>query len=262
MINALNKSVDDKLAYRGVLAGAYGAMFVPLLFFVPLPTKEVALVLMVSMAVHLFYQMVMVRSYTLGDFSRVYPLARGMAPLLTGLGAILFLGESLTAIEALGLGFVAVGLVAFATEDGFKGVAALAMLFAALTGLAVTAYNLVDATGVRLAEVAFTYIAWLFVLDGLQMSIATLVMRRSQFPNAVRSVWKPALWGGLMTVFSYSMYLYALRIGQTAEIAALRETSVIFAALIGAFWLKESFGPRRIAAALVVVTGIVMMQIS
>lgn len=262
MINALNKSVDDKLAYRGALSGIYGAVFVPALFFVPLPTKEVALVLAGSMAVHLCYQLFMVRSYALGDFSRVYPFTRGMAPLLTGLGAILFLGEPLTAIEAIGLGFVAIGLIAFAAEKGLKGVAGQAMLFAGLTGIAVTAYNLVDATGVRLAEVAFTYIVWLFVLDGLQMTITTLVLRRSGFPAAIRSVLKPAMIGGLMTVFSYSMYLYALRIGQTAEIAALRETSVIFAALIGVFWLKESFGPRRIIAALVVVTGIVMMQIS
>ncbi|MEQ8733958.1 MAG: DMT family transporter [Rhodospirillaceae bacterium] len=264
--NALVKAGGDKLAIRAISMAMFAIVALPVVFFVPLPTAPVWGLLMASVTVNMIYHVCVVNAYRYGDLSLVYPVMRGIAPVLTGLGAYLVLAEDLSLFQFAGLVVLSLGIFAFALERrsavtllSSKGPA---LAFAMVSGICIALYTLIDATGVRTVDVALTYIAWIFLLDGTLFPIGAALWRRRTLVAVIQENTRAGFYSGGLGVISYTLALYALRLGQTAEVAALRETSVVFAAMLGAMFMGEAFGKRRIAAAAVIAIGAIALKMS
>jgi drug/metabolite transporter (DMT)-like permease len=264
---AANMSVKmggDILLSRAILSACAAAMIFPFALLVPLPDAATWRAFGFAVPAHFFYQMCMIRALQRGDLSLVFPVMRGTAPLLTAFTALLFLGEELAPLAWAGL-VLATGAVAiFALPP--RGTTmrehphAAALFWAAGTAVGIALYNVTDAYGVRVAPSQFTFIVWLFLLDPIGVILLALVLRRHVLASALRMRWRYGAAGGALSILSFGSALYAFSLIETAKVSALRETSVVIAALMGTWFLGEGLGPRRIAAALVLAAGLVLMQ--
>ena len=266
LVGLISKSADDILVRRAVQETTPGLIGLCIAPFVPLPQGEVWWILLLTGCVHFVYQIMQVNAYRLGDFSIVYPISRGLAPLLAALGAILFLDETLNPTGWIALIVISVGLIAFAFDGGrhksethFHGPA---LGFAAATAAMVAAYTVIDANGVRAVPNPLTFVAWMFMANGIGITIASIIWRGRQFLPSLQREWKSGAVGGTISLFGYGIFLYALRLGDVARMASLRETSVIFGALFGVYLLKEPFGLIRVFAALAVVAGVMALHLA
>ncbi|HEY0044613.1 MAG TPA: DMT family transporter [Allosphingosinicella sp.] len=264
---AANMSVkmgSDILAGRAMLSVSAALLVVPALFFVPLPDPATWTALLIAVPAHFFYQMCLVNAMQRGDLSLVFPLMRGAAPLLTGIAAFLLLGETLAPLSVLGLLIATAAVIAFALPPAGTLLRhhpqRAAILWAFATAVGIALYNVADARGVRIAPEPFTYILWLFLLDAIGVTTAALLVRRRAMIEVVRSKWRFGVAAGVLSIFSYGSAVYAFSLIETAKVSAMRETSVVFAALLGTVFLNESFGRRRILAALALAGGLVLMQ--
>lgn len=260
--NAIVKSDRDRLASFAVIQGTgmvLGLVAVP---FVAWPGATAWPYLLGSLVIHLAYYALLLRAYDEGDLSHVYPIARGLGPLLVALLSGSLVGEHLQAREFLGVLLVSAGVVAIAFADGWpRGAGSRASLFAALTGVSIAAYTLVDGLGVRAADDALGYIAWLNVIEGPPLVVYALWRRRGAFlPYVTRHGGRSAI-GGAIAATGYGIAIWAMGQGTMAHVAALRESSVLFAALIGVVLMGERFGARRIAAAVLIVAGQVLVNL-
>ena len=264
---AVNMSVKmgtDILIGRAILSVSAALLILPFTLFVPLPDEATIGALALTMPAHFFYQMCLVRALQRGDLSLVFPVMRGAAPLLTAFAALLLLGETLAPLAWLGLIAATFAVFSFALPP--SGVrlrdhpdrAALAWALATAVGVAL--YNVTDARGVRIAPDPFTFIVWLFLVDPIPIAIAVLLLRRGALASAVAMKWRYGVAAGALSILSFGAALYAFSLIETARVSALRETSVVFAALMGTLFLREGFGRRRIAAAVVLAAGLVAMQ--
>jgi len=264
---AVNMSVkmgSDILVGRVVMSVSAALLIVPAIFFVPPPDKATFGALALALPAHFFYQMCLVKALQRGDLSLVFPVMRGAAPLLTAVAALLLLGEALAPLAWLGLVAATVAVFSFALPP--SGVrlrdhpdrAALAWAIATAVGVAL--YNVTDARGVRIAPDPFTFIVWLFLVDPIPIAITVLLLRRGALASAVAMKWRYGVAAGALSILSFGAALYAFSLIETARVSALRETSVVFAAIMGSLFLGESFGRRRIIAALVLAAGLILMQ--
>ena len=260
--NALIKGSRDKAGTQAVLMFAGVLMAAAAIPFVPAPARESWPLLAISIVVHTIYRVVLLWAYKAGDLSKVYPLARGFAPLLVALAATALAGEFLNPWETAGVLLVSAGIASLAFEKRIGSQPSRRpVVLALLTGLCVSAYSLIDGLGGRLAGSAIGYAAWLFVFEGLPFALGTAFLRRRRLPELVRSSWKRGLIGGVISTGGYTIVIWAMSVGAMAQTIALRETSVIVAALIGVRLMKEGSGGRRIAAAAIVVVGNLLLQV-
>ena len=213
--------------------------------------------------VHNLYYVFLLISYKLGDLSEVYPIARGSSPLLVALGAMVVAGEVPTVVGFGGIALVSVGIVSLTFARGKPTRAGMKPLLAAFcTGVLISSYTVLDGLGMRAGASPWPYIVWLNFLEGIPFGLYVLARRRTDVAPFLRASWKPALAGGCLTTIAYGIALFALTQGGMAHVSALRETSVLFAAVIGSLILKEGFGAARIISALIITAGIVVLQIS
>src|SRR4051795_1667307 len=211
-----------------------------------------------SALLHLAYLGGLLASYQLGQFSQMYPLARGTSPWVVALVSIVVLHQTLAVLELAGVLLVSAGLIAL-VFIGRPGRGQVPALFAAIaTGLMIAAYTVVDGVAVHKMPVA-TYMGWVFMLQGFAVPLAVLAWRGRQAFDLPRGAVLSGLAGGVVSMAAYGLVLWAQTRGTLAAIAALRETSIIFGAIIGAIFFHERFGPKRAAAAAVVVTGIILI---
>jgi drug/metabolite transporter (DMT)-like permease len=154
------------------------------------------------------------------------------------------------------------GVLSLAFEHGvpWKG-DKRAVLYACGTALIITCYTVLDGLGVRRSGSAPGYVAWLFLLDGLPLTMLVAVRRGRDLQQILAREWRKSLFGGTLAILAYGLVIWAMSLGPMAQVSALRETSVIFAVLIGVFVLKERFGPKRILAAVLVVTGLIILNV-
>jgi drug/metabolite transporter (DMT)-like permease len=261
--NALVKGASDRLLALLLVAAVPGliGLFAGI-FLLPLPARASWLFILLSMLGHGGYYVCLLEAYRLGDLSRVYPLARGGAPLLVAAVSALALGERLAPAALAGLLLITLGTASLAFEAGRpKGGDGRAMLFAGLTAITIAAYTLVDGLGARLSGAPFGYISWVFAADALPLVIAVPFLRGRAALPYLRRNWLSGAIGGLLSLAAYGIAIWAMTRGAMGEVAALRETGVIFAALIGTLALGEPFGRRRLAAASAVAAGIVLLGI-
>ena len=246
------------------------------IMFVPIPPSIAIVALAPAMAtaawpyvilsavVHWIYFGVLIGAYRYGDLSQVYPIARGTAPAMVAFEAWIFEGEALTALETLGALIVSAGIVSLAWRR--RGGEALvhepkAIGFALLTALTIAIYLLADGMGGRRSGDALTYICWLFVLQGVPLVAFTLWRRRGRLAESIRPHLKQGLFGGAIAGLSYGIAIWAMSVAPLAHVVAVRETSVLFGAALGALVLKEPFGRYRIVASAVIAAGAVLLNL-
>lgn len=257
--NALIKSARDKLVARMLMAVFSSLYLLPFAAFVPLPSPHMFALLAFTAFVHFGYQMAQVKSLQHADYTLAYPVSRGSAPLLVAGLAPLVLGDSASAVQLSGVAVISVSILSMAFEG--RGGNGRGLIFAVLTGVMIAAYTLIDARGVRMGETAATFIIWFFLFDSVVISTYTLSSYRRRFGAVARYEWPLAALNGLLGILTFGAALYAFRIGNAAVLSALRETSVIFAALIGWLFLGEHVGAVRWVAILGIATGVALVRL-
>ncbi len=263
--NTFVKAAKDILGARAVMAFSSAALILPAAFFVPLPNQQTWVILALSLPAHWLYQTALVRALSRGDLSLVFPVMRGSAPLLTAIAAALVLGEHLSPLAILGLVIASLAAVIFALPEkdfgGSRKVRNSALLWAVATGACVAIYNVIDAQGVRSGPSQWSFIVWLFLLDWIGINTIALITRgRRQFMISARAALWPGLGAGVCSLASFSMALYGFSIAPVAYMSAMRETAVVFGALMGWWFLREGFGVRRTFAAILLAGGLSLLQ--
>lgn len=259
--NALVKGSDDKAIVLGLISLGHVIPGLFIVMVVPLPPIESVPYIIASTIIHWVYYYLLNTAYRIGDFSIIYPIARGLAPVLIALGSQIWIGEKLPILAWTGILTVSGGIMIL-TRGSFSGAIPPSAIVAAVgVALAVTAYSLVDGVGIRISGNALSYIGWLFVNE---IFVAAFIFF-SQFKRlrvvSVRTLYI-GFAGGVISGLAYAMVLYAKTLAPLGIISALRETSVIFAAIIGVIWFKEGPRNQRLFAALIVVVGIGLIAVS
>ncbi len=262
--NALIKAGGDRLVITTTIMLVPIAPSLLALFVLPAMAPAAWPFVILSAVVHWIYFGVLIGAYRYGDLSQVYPIARGSAPALVAVEAWIFAGEALTALEMAGVLVVSAGIVSLAwRRRGGEGLThePKAIALALLTALTIAIYLLADGMGGRRAGSALTYICWLFVLQGVPLVGFALWRRRGRIAASFRPYLLRGGFGGLIAGISYSIAIWAMSVAPLAHVGAVRETSVVFGAAIGALVLKEPFGRYRIAAAAVIAGGAVLLNV-
>jgi len=260
VVNILTKRADDKYAMR-LLIGVFSAIIVtPALFFVPLPHGKAVWFLVGTAFVHALYELLLVKSYESAAFSAVYPVARGTGPLFTALGAIFLLHEHPPALELIGIVLVCGGVIAIGISHRASAGAKAGLLYALGTGLTIGCYTLIDASGVRAVPVPFTYVLWFFVAHGFCVLVTAPGIRGRAVVIEARRQWRLGILLGLLSITTYGSAMLAYRFGATAQLAALRETSVLFGTALAMSFLGEHMTWRRWCAAGAIAAGAILLQ--
>ena len=260
--NALLKSAgggDPLLDTATVVAGSTVCSLLALPFL-PMPDAGAWPFIAASTFIHFGYYLTLAQAYRTGDLSFAYPLMRGTAPLLvTVLGAV-FLRELPQPHVIVGIALISIGIIAIAFSRRERHPPAAAY-WAFANAAIIAVYTLVDGTGARASGNAFSYVTWLTFIEGIAFLTWIRVRRGAMASGYLRNQWRRGLVGGFCSVAAYGIVLWAMTRAPVAAVAALRETSVIFAALIGAIWLKEGFGLARLAGAATVVVGVAALKL-
>ena len=258
VVNAILKAGNDKLVGRALIDGSSAVFVLPLVVIAPLPHGAWGW-LAASALIHLVYLYALVRAFEVADFSAAYPIARGTAPALTAAVALGVMDEGAQPLELLGIATISAGVLAMSLG---KHIGRAALGWSLLTGACIAAYTVVDANGVRAAPSALSYIAWVFLLLGAGIATVFAWLRGPGLGEAIKGQWKPGLVAGLLSIGTYGLALTAYRLGSTAPVAALRETSILFATLIAVVWLKERVTPVRAGAAAMIAAGAALILAS
>lgn len=259
--NLLVKRGEDTLIATWLTALVAPVVLWPMLFLTGLPPPSAWPMLLASGITHAAYNVTLARAYEHGDLSVVYPVARGLAPLLVGVGAPLILGESLssaamTAIVLVGGGVAWLGLSVRRTRAGAAG-----LLWAGITAVLIAVYSMLDKAGVMRSN-PLAYGVTLFGCDAVFVTPYVLLHRDAR---QIREVWQgnrgPLVWSGLLALVAYLLVLVAMRLTQVSYVAALRESSVILGAILGWRVLGDSFGGQRVSASAVVALGLILLAL-
>ncbi len=270
--NALIKSATDKSLDTALIHGMGVVVALPLVMFSGLPPIESLPYLIASIVIHIAYYIALVGAYKHGDLGLTYPIMRGLAPLLVALSSGAIIGEHLPVLGWLGIAGISMGvlLVGLSRAAWTQSSHRSAIAFALSNAVIIALYTVVDGLGVRAAVHhggnALQYVVALFLVDGLPYFFIVMSQRSGQHRadawEYMRKRWPLALLGTLASLGSYGIALWAMTQAPVAIVAALREVSVLFAALLGAWFLKESFGIQRGAGTLLIVAGIAALRLA
>jgi drug/metabolite transporter (DMT)-like permease len=252
---------DGLWSFTLIMAGA-AALAIACLPFLPLPQASALPFFAASFAVHIVYSVLLVFGYRWGELGAVYPIARGTAPLLVTAGAALFAGERLALPTLAAIAVISLGIIGLSRDHLASAAPRRALAVAVANGVAIASYSVIDGMGARAAGNALSYAFWLAVLDFLPWPLV-LLARRGTLRSGLAAPWDGwrALAGGAVSIIAYALVLWAMTLGALGIVSALRETSVVFAALIGWLFLGERLTMRRLAACGVIATGIIALAI-
>ena len=258
--NALVKSSSDKDLDMAVIHLIGSFLGIPLVALAGWPVAAAWPYIAASVVVHIGYYLALTGAYRHGELGLTYPLMRGVAPLLVALSATFTLGETLSPLAwAGGLcisgGVLVLGLNAHALK------VPKAVGFALTNAVIIAIYTVIDGLGVRASGNALQYVATLFLLDGWPFALLMFATRGRAVGIYARHRWPVATLGACASLGSYGIALWAMTRAPVATVAALRETSVLFAVLLGAWFLKEAFTPRRVLGACVIVAGVMALRL-
>jgi drug/metabolite transporter (DMT)-like permease len=254
LAHASLKAGADKLAVQAWVRLVGLAVAAPLALWIGLPPAYLWPWLVAAAVTHAVYQATLTFSYTATDFSVAYPIARGVAPILTAAAGVLLLGDAFGGTLIIAIATVSVGIVTLAAG----GRLSRAGLFAAVgTGILTAAYSVIDARGMRMSPGLFTFIAWFFVLDGFAMPLFFAWRRRSDAVAAMRADWRPGLSAAIMAPVSFVPALFAFSLAPVGAVAAIREASVLVGMAVAGRVLGERVDARRLIGAALVTIGII-----
>lgn len=267
IFGALQKGRHDPLLARGAIDASYGLMAMPIaLFVVPWPEPHMWPIFAGAFVIHGGYKFAVLGAFRRGAFTVVYPVMRGTGPLFTVIGAWLIFGETFNAVQWLGVAVLLAGLYGLAAYNMTHVTVARdtlinALLFAVLTGLFVAVYTTYDAYGIRATADPFTFLAWFFFIDGLLFPVlaARFYLRMPDKPTLAPLAFR-GIAGGFIAFASFGSIMLATRLDQVGEAAVLRETSTVFAALIGWLFLREPVGPVRAGLMALIAAGAVIVE--
>ncbi len=256
--NALVKGSADRVITLGLInlgGGLVGIVMV--LLYLP-PARDAWLFLAVSTLIHYFYYGFLLLAYRFGDLSQVYPIARGVAPVLVTLGAQLFAGEILPPVAWAGILIISIAIAALTFGRQDVRISAGTLAAAMLTGVTIASYSVTDGLGVRASASPLGYIGWLFVLESFS-TIVLFGVRWNKLRNYSPKYYLIGIGGGLISALAYGLAIYAKTLTSLGTVSAIRESSVIIAALIGVVWFGERPWKLRMISAGFVALGIVLL---
>jgi drug/metabolite transporter (DMT)-like permease len=261
--NALIKVGLDPLSTTTLISIGSGVVALAFLPLVGLPAWTAWPWLIASVVIHLVYFAALIESYRTGDLGQVYPIARGSAPLMTATATTIFVGEKLSLVGWAGIVVLVAGVFLLSAHGGreLAKVDRRAVGFALMTALTICTYSVVDGIGARLAGNPNAYSLALFVGIAVVMVPYALYRDGRDVIPAMRHYWRRGFAGGALQVISYGTVLWAMTLAPIAIVATLRETSVLFGAVIAVIVLKEPLRPVRIGAALLIVSGLVLIRL-
>lgn len=243
----------------GIFAGLFG---IPLIIALPLPLAAAWPYLVASALIHIGYFALVGFAYRSADLGVAYPLTRGSAPLVTAVAAFLLIGETLHWSGWLAIVIIACGIVTLSIDAVLRGGLTRAGAIAVMTNaLVIVFYTLVDGVGSRKAGDSFAYTAWLITLSSVNILAVSYIIRGKAFFTEARKIWLPGLIGGGLLFSSYAIVLWAMSRAPIGIVAALRETSVLFATVMGTYFFREKFANRRWIAVALIVAGIVLLKL-
>ncbi len=263
--NALVKSSIDKALDTALIHILVSLLAVPVVFWVGWPPAAAWPYIGVSVTIHIAYYIALTQAYRYGDMSLTYPLMRGTAPLLVALSAGVALGEHLSFWAWVGIATISAGVLSLGlTRHAFDSRRAVG--FALANAVVIAVYTVVDGQGARVTiqsgATVVQYVATMFMLDGWPFGLMVAWRRRSAALHYARQRWPVATLGALGSLGSYAIALWAMTQAPVAAVAALRETSVLFAAFIGAWFLGEKLTLRRLAGTAVILAGVVVLRLA
>jgi drug/metabolite transporter (DMT)-like permease len=241
------------MSTASALAAAPAALVLPLPALASWPS------ILISGAIHVGYNLALVRAYEHGELGQVYPVARGSSPLLVTLGAALVAGEWPGGAAFAGILLVSFGILGLA-GNWSKGASRAGIAAAFTTGALIAAYTVTDGIGARLSGAPLSYAAWLFLLDGLPLPLIYILWRGETHSLLRMDAANLKAWfGGIVSLAAYGAVIFAATLAPLGEVSALRETSVVFAALLGRFFLAETLPPARLACCAAVALGAICL---
>ena len=259
---AVKHSVKSRLPSAAIFIGA-GIVCVFLVPWVPIPAGPSWPFLLGSVATHFFYSVMLGRAYRIGDFSHTYPVMRGLPPLLTVLLVGMFTDEVLSGRQQLAMLVLCLGILSLVFESGFRRTARMASVgWALLVAVTIAIYTTLDGLGVRLSGSPWGYVVWLCLLEGVVLAMLVLTTQGPPMLLAVVRSWKLTLIGGATTLASYGLVVWAMTQAPIALVSAARETSVVFAVLLGVVAFKERLSRTRLVSIALVMAGLVAMRLA
>jgi drug/metabolite transporter (DMT)-like permease len=261
--NALVKVRTDRFASISITALGMALVAIPVLPFVDVPQPAVWPWIIASVIIHVGYRLFLIMAYNAGDLAQTYPLARGAAPLMTAVGAIFLVREVPGPIAILGILLLSGGTLLMSLRGGLLGqLNGRAVGYALATSVFISGYTLVDGNGARLASTASSYAAWLFLCDGLCSMVIGFYYRGKKLLHVIAREWKTGLMAGALSAGSYWIAMWAMTRAPIASVAALRETSIVFAMIISVFVIGERMTAWRITAAACIVAGAIALRLA
>ena len=255
--NSMVKDSHDSLMSLAAIR-TIGLLFGLVVVFLLPSLKTAAIPYLISASlVHLLYFWFLLNTYRVGNFSQVYPISRGSAPLIVLLLGAVYAGEHLMPIQIVATVMISLGILSLSIRRGSLEVVPVS--YAAGTACCIAGYTVISGIGVRIAGSFLVYAGWLEGICGFFVLLFTICKRKRQSLHYLRYHWKQGMMAGIFSVGGFAAALWAMTSAPLAPVAALRETSILFAAIIGVFKFKEGHAGQRLPAALIVVCGISLL---
>ena len=267
VFGSLQKGRHDPWLSRGAMDASSGLAMLPLaIFVVPIPEPELWPIFLLIFIIHFIYKILQALAYSKGSFTVVYPVVRGTSPIFTVIGAYILFGETFASIQWFGIFLLLMGIFGLALYnliflETSRETLPIALILAICTGSFVALYTTVDAYGIRVAINPLAFIVWFFLFDSLSITPYAVYrwINLSEKPKFLPLAIRGAV-GGVVAFFSFGSIMLATRLDKVGEAAVLRETSTVFAAVIGWLFLKETVGPRRVLLMALIALGAIVVE--
>ena len=259
--NAMVKNEDNKyLAVTAIVLG-HVPISVLIILLTPIPSVESIPFIILSALLHIGYEWYLLSAYRFGDLTKVYPIARGTAPILVTIVSLIFLGVALSNFEILGIFIISLGILSLSLQ-GAKGIKnRSAVIYALVTGFFIMGYSITDGYGARVSNSFLSYMGWSFILNATIFPIILKINNKSEIITKIFKEGKKIFFiGGTLSYIVYGIVIWGFTQAPIALITALRETSIIFALLIGTFFLKEKFTLLKVIATFIIFFGVALLK--
>ena len=259
--NSIIKFGDDKFQGMVLLSFGHGIFGLFLIALYPIPNAQSWMFLFGSVLCHLIYKLFLTFAYTKGDLSRVYPIARGTAPMIVLIISLFYLPDAVSNVQIGGISLVGLGILIMARDVIFQKEEHALIPLAVMAAVGTAGYSIFDGLGARASGTALGYVGWLFFLDAALFIVGGLALRGKAMVPKSRPVWIQGLLAGGASVAAYSIAVWAMTVAPIAVITALREVSILCAVIIGIFFLKEKPSIDKLTSALLIVIGVIAIWI-